>query len=452
MDVAIVGCGYVGLVTGTCLASVGKSVACLDVDETKVDTIKTRTAPFYEAGLDELIEKHLGDTLHVSTDLDKELAIAPIILVCVGTPFKGEQIDLSFVLSVGQRLGDLLKERNDYPVLVIKSTVVPGTTTGAFREIVEKYSGKQAGKDFGLAMNPEFLAEGSAVRDFMRPDRIVIGATDDTSYEAVRDLYSAFDDNLIVRTSPSTAEMVKYTSNSLLATLISFSNEIASICSTLDDVDVADVMSGVHRMQHLTYSDQDGQSKNVSIANFLWAGCGFGGSCFPKDLKALAAFATSSGVDSKILNSVVEINEKQPHRVVAEAKAKLSTLIGVRTTVLGTAFKPGTDDVRESPALKIVAQLMSEGADVICHDPMANPNARQAMQADGVDVDSIRFTDDLATALAETQLVILVTSWPEYRNLAETLCSNKATPLVFDSRRFLDKRDYPNYAGIGLRS
>jgi UDPglucose 6-dehydrogenase/GDP-mannose 6-dehydrogenase len=321
---------------------------------------------------------------------------------------------------------------------------------GPFRDVLEAASGKKAGPDFGLGMNPEFLAEGVAVRDFMEPDRIVIGGIDDRSIDALAAMYQSFSGVPIIRARPSTAEMIKYASNSLLATLISFSNEISRICEAVGDVDVADVMAGVHKMKHLTYRDADGQLRSVSAASFLWAGCGFGGSCFPKDVKALVAQAQDLGAPARLLTAVIAVNAEQPDRFLGHLRAVYPNLEGMPIAVLGLAFKPGTDDVRESPALKLVTALVSGGAEVTCHDPVAMENFRRAVVANGVDAERIAFETDLSRAVSDRAAVLLVTSWPEYADLPRLLERQEIPPLLLDGRRFISKERYARYAGIGL--
>ena len=282
MRICIIGTGYVGLVSGACLAEIGHEVHCVDVNPRRVDDVNRGIPPIHEDGLEEILQRNIGRRLFATTDLAAAFKGSEAVLVCVGTPFDGREIDLRYVIEAATALGQCLRERSDYCVIAVKSTVVPGTTIGPFREALEAASGKRAGVDFGLGMNPEFLAEGVAVRDFMEPDRIVLGGIDDRSIDTLAAMYQGFPGVPLVRAHPSTAEMIKYASNSLLATLISFSNEIARYCEAIDDVDVADVMAGVHRMQHLSYRDAAGDVRQVSAAAFLWAGCGFGGSCFPR--------------------------------------------------------------------------------------------------------------------------------------------------------------------------
>jgi UDPglucose 6-dehydrogenase len=450
MRVCVVGTGYVGLVSGACLAEVGHEVTCVDIDPSKVETINRGEAPIFEEGLDAILKRNSGQRLRATTSLAEAFAGADIALICVGTPFDGKRIDLSYVLEAARQLGRLLRERDDFCVIAVKSTVVPGTTDGPVREALEQASGKTAGVDFGLGMNPEFLAEGVAVRDFMEADRVVVGGIDERSVERLAALYAPFPTVPVVRTTPRTAEAIKYASNSLLATLISFSNEMARYCEAVGGVDVADVMPGVHRMKHLTWRNPEGRQQIVSAASFLWAGCGFGGSCFPKDVKALIAHAHAHGASTPLLDAVIGINESQPQRMVDAAARRLGSLRGRRMTVLGLAFKPGTDDVRESPAIPIIGRLLAEGAQVVAHDPIAIDTGRRELAARGVNAAAVRFEPELRAALAGADAVLLITRWPQYASVPALLGDMGEEPVLVDGRRQLSPRDYANYIGVGL--
>lgn len=452
MKICVVGTGYVGLVSGACLAHLGHEVACVDVDPAKVESINKGVSPIFEQGLDEILNRNVGTRLRATTSLRDAFLDADVALICVGTPFDGSRIDLQYVLNVATQLGELLRERSSYCVIAVKSTVIPGTTDGAVRERLELASGKRAGEDFGLGMNPEFLAEGVAVRDFMEPDRIVLGGIDERSVETLARLYERFESTPIVRTDPRTAETIKYASNALLATLISFSNELSRYCEAVGGVDVADVLPGVHLMKHLTYRSASGKPVAVSASSFLWSGCGFGGSCFPKDVKALLAHARQHGLDSPLLGAVMKVNETQPTRMIELLRHAVPKLEGLRVTVLGLAFKPGTDDVRESPALRIVADLVARGAAVTCHDPIAIENAKSALVERGVPLEAIRFERDLSAAVSDAEAVLLVTSWPQYQEVPVLLEEAVRRPLLVDGRRYLKRTTYPRYVGIGMSS
>ncbi len=442
MRISIVGTGYVGLVTGVCLADRGHQVTCVDLDPRKTDNINRRIAPIHEAGLPGMLERVAGSRLNATTDLAAAVRATEITFIAVGTPAHEGRIDLTYVERAAAEIGQVLAGKPDYHTVVVKSTVIPGTTDGPVRQALERAATKQAGSDFGLGMNPEFLTEGQAVEDFLNPDRIVIGGIDERTRETIAGVYESFAGVPIIRTNNRTAEMIKYASNSVLATLISFSNEIGRLCSAVGDVDIADVMRGVHAAGYFTRRSRDGEVWSAPIVGFLQAGCGFGGSCLPKDVTALVAQGKDSGLSMALLSSVLDINHTQPAEVLALARKHYAKLAGVRVTVLGLAFKPGTDDVRESPAFPIVAALQAEGATVTLFDPVAD--ARGLPQ-----LDKTRIATSLADALEQAQIVIQVTSWPEFANLARLLEHHANPPLVIDGRRNLSPGEFQRYEGIG---
>ncbi|MGE0799021.1 MAG: UDP-glucose/GDP-mannose dehydrogenase family protein [Lautropia sp.] len=455
MKICVVGTGYVGLVSGTCLAAVGHDVVCVDVDAAKVDRINRGDPPIHEDGLEALLKQHAGTRLTATTSLARAMDGADVALICVGTPFDGKTIDLGYVRQVAREIGSVLKTQSHYCVVTVKSTVVPGTTDTVVREELERASGKVAGRDFGLGMNPEFLAEGVAVKDFMQPDRVVVGGIDAKSTDVLAAMYAMFKDTPIIKTTPRTAEMIKYTSNAFMATMISFSNEIARICDGIGELDAAEVFKGLHLMKHLTRRDADGQLRTAGASSFLWAGCGFGGSCFPKDVKAIAAHAGHRGVATPLMDAVLETNRTQPERMLTMLEGELGTLAGRRVTVLGVAFKPGTDDVRESPALPIIKALVAKGAKVTAHDPIAVETGRKGLAEFGVDVGKVALESDLPRALAGTEAVLLVTSWPQYKDVPARLRAQAdgdtaRLPPLIDGRRLIERDALPRYSGIGL--
>ena len=287
MKVSVIGSGYVGLVSAVCLADKSHNVICVDSNVNKVDKINRAESPIYEVGLDELLSANININLNATTNLVNSVLNSDVSLIAVGTPFNGTEIDLKYIRQVAKEIGQVLKEKDDYHVIIVKSTVVPGTTDNVVIPILEKYSEKKAGIDFGVGMNPEFLREGQAIEDFMKPDRIVLGGIDERTHQKMTELYLSFSGVDILKTNNKTAEMVKYTSNSVLATLISFSNEIANLCSAIGDIDVVDVMKGVHLDKRISPILVNGDRVTPTITTYLEAGCGFGGSCFPKDVNAL---------------------------------------------------------------------------------------------------------------------------------------------------------------------
>jgi len=445
MKVSIIGTGYVGLVTGACFAEVGHDVVCVDVDRDKVDRINRGETPIYEVGLEDLLRRHVGKRLRATTDLRAAILASEVTFIAVGTPFDGEHIDLTYIRQAARDIGAALRDKREYHVVVVKSTVVPGTTDDVVRPVLEEASAKRAGVDFGVGMNPEFLTEGVAVGDFMEPDRIVVGGIDDRTTDVLAKLYASFPNVPIIRTNNKTAEMIKYTSNAVLAALISFSNEIGNLCARLGGVDIADVMRGVHAARYFTTPMKDGPSVVAPITSFLYAGCGFGGSCLPKDVKALVAHGEAAGQPMPLLDTVIKINSRQPQKIIEILERNFASLDGLRVCVLGLAFKPDTDDMRESPAIPIVRELLARGAVVSAFDPVATEAARRVLPAERV-----RFMENLQSALQEIDAAVLVTSWEIFREIPDIVRKIEPPPLIVDGRRMLEKRLVARYAGIGL--
>jgi UDPglucose 6-dehydrogenase len=445
MRVSIVGTGYVGLVSGACLAERGHSVICVDNDRAKIDMIRGKNPPFFEAGLEDLLERTYGTRLEAVTDLEQAVLDTDITLIAVGTPFDGRNIDLSYVRAVAREIGMALEKKKGYHVVAVKSTVVPGTTDRVVLPILERHSGKRAGEAFGIGMNPEFLTEGRAIHDFMNPDRIVVGGIDGRSQDCIEALYESFDRAVIVRTNNTTAEMIKYASNALLATMISFSNELANLCTSLGGTDIKDVMAGVHASDYLSVTDPAGGRIAAPITKFLEAGCGFGGSCLPKDVKALISHGEAAGVPMPILASVIGTNAERPGKMLELLGRHFDSLAGLRVAVLGLAFKPGTDDVRESPAFPIMRMLLDAGAQVRAYDPAAVETAKRVL-----DDPRIAYCSGLGEAVAGADAVMLVTRWKEFLELPELLRATDPPPILIDGRRLIDKSSVSRYEGIGL--
>jgi UDPglucose 6-dehydrogenase len=443
MKVSIIGTGYVGLVSGACLADRGHDVVCVDVDPAKIASINDAKAPIHEEGLPEILKRTAGKTLRATNNLVEAVRNSDITLIAVGTPAVDGKIGLHFIERAAAEIGAALKDKESFHVVVVKSTVIPGTTDGVVRREVERASGKIAGRDFGLGMNPEFLTEGTAVDDFMRPDRIVLGGIDSRTQDCLQELYASFDAAAPrIRTNNSTAEMIKYASNSVLATLISFSNEIARLCSAVGNVDVADVMRGVHPSAYLTTRREGQAPVTAAIASFLEAGCGFGGSCLPKDVTALIAQGNDYGLEMPLLRSVLTINKSQPHEMLKLAKKHFPNLKSKKVAVLGLAFKPDTDDVRESPAFPILKLFAAEGAQLTAYDPIARPTEHEAMRG-------VKLAESMSQAVADADIVVLVTRWKEFRELPSLLRAANRKPLVIDGRRILPPADFAVYEGIG---
>jgi len=428
MKISVMGTGYVGLVSGTCLAERGHQVTCIDIRSEVVQEINAGRPPIHEIGLDNLLRSARDKgMLSATTDAKTAILDSDVTLICVGTPTVDGRMDMSQIVAAAKEIGSALASKRGYHVVAVKSTVLPGTTEGPVKAAIESHSGKKVGHGWGLCMNPEFLREGRAVEDFRVPDRIVVGATDSMTAEVFLNVYADFTCPKLV-TTPRTAEMIKYVSNSLLATMISFSNEIGNMCSAVLGVDARLVWKGVHLDRRLTpINGQVGGAAGVT--EYLWHGLGFGGSCFPKDVAALRSFGRTVGEQTRMLDAVLDINADQPLRMVALLEKELN-LAGKTVAVLGLAFKPGTDDLRESPALPLVAELRKKGAKVLVHDPIAMPHAKKRPE-----FRDVVFAEDWAEALRKSDACCLVTAWPEYRNIQPTNFQKLMTrALVIDGR------------------
>lgn len=407
MKVSIIGCGYVGLVTGIGFAELGNSVIFVDIDDFKVNMINALKTPIYEPGLEELMKRNEG-RFYATKDYREAIQNSEITFICVGTPSKDDgSIDLSYVKASAEQIGKSLAKKDEYHAVVVKSTVLPGTTEEIVKPIIEKESGKKAFEDFGLAMNPEFLREGNAIEDFFKPDRIVIGVKDERTRLLLGELYRAFNCPKIV-TDIKTAEMIKYASNAFLATKISFANEIGNVCKKLG-IDVYEVFKGV------------GLDHRINPA-FFRAGIGFGGSCLPKDVRALIRKAEELGEQPRILKAVIEVNERQPFRLIDLLKKHVKSLRGKKIGVLGLAFKPDTDDVRESRAIPIIEKLIEEGARVLAYDPKATENFRRLFP-------DIEYASSAEELIAESEAVLIVTEWKDFEKL------DYRGKIVIDGRR-----------------
>jgi len=431
LRVTIVGAGYVGLVTGVGLAAAGHTVVCVDRDQTKIDAIESGRPPFHEPGLAALLlEQRLSGRFSASTRLADALRGSDVSIIAVGTPSNETGIDLGFIRQAASEIGGELPTLGGYHVVVVKSTVVPTTTDTVVRSELEAASGMVAGKDFGLAMNPEFLSEGRAVADFTKPDRIVIGATTTRAGAVLAEMYAQFDCP-ILQTTPRNAEMVKYAANALQATLISFSNEIAGICEAVPGLEEETVMRGVHLDRCWSSPGPGDKLRFAGAVSYLRGGIGFGGSCFPKDLRALRAFAGQQRIEVPILSSVLKVNEDRASRVLDLLAGHLGPLRGKRIAVLGLAFKPGTDDVRESPGVRISNLLVQRRASVVLHDPLV----RIAAVRDQLGSDVVQ-ADDVAAAATGADAIVIATRWEDYRSLDwSDIVSRMRSPVIFDGRQ-----------------
>ena len=413
MNICVIGAGYVGLVTAACFADLGNAVTCLDIDEGKIEGLKHGKLPIYEPGLDEVVERNVkAGRLSFTTSYAEGIAEAEVVFIAVGTPSGVDgEADLRYVRSAAEAIADVM----DHPLIIINKSTVPVGTGDSVANIIRKRRGE--GVEFSVVSNPEFLREGSAVHDFMHPDRIVLGSEDRASVERVAHLYMPLRCTLML-TNLRTAEMIKYASNAFLATRISFINEIACICDELG-ADIKEVAFGM------------GCDRRIGH-HFLEAGLGWGGSCFPKDVKALAHMADLHGTHPQLLRAVMDINQAQRRRVVRWLRGALGNLNEKTVGILGLAFKPNTDDIRESSAIDIIRMLQHEGAEIKAHDPEAMPGAQRELS-------NVTFCRDAYEVAEGCDALILATEWEEFRYLNWQRIRNAMRDnILVDGRNFYD--------------
>lgn len=435
MNITIVGTGYVGLVTGTCFAELGSNVTCVDIDQQKVENLNKGIIPIYEPRLDSMIDKNINaGRLHFSTKLEDTLDNSEIIFIAVGTPPDEDgSADLKYVLDVARTIGRYI---NKYLVIAVKSTVPVGTSRKVRETIEEELKNRDVFIEFDVASNPEFLKEGNAIEDFMKPDRVVIGVDSEKAKDLMTRLYQPIQLNnfrVIFMDIPS-AEMTKYAANAMLATRISFMNEIANLCELIG-ADVNMVRKGI--------------GSDTRIGNkFLYPGVGYGGSCFPKDVKALINTAQIKGYKLRILNAVEEVNELQKNILFEKFYTYFNgQIIGKKVAIWGLSFKPGTDDMREAPSLVLINKLLETGCKISVYDPVAMEECKRLIG------DTVIYAKDLYDSVLDADVIFHVTEWNEFRmpNWEVIKRSMKPNPLLIDGRNVFDQDSisHINYLGIG---
>jgi UDPglucose 6-dehydrogenase len=431
MRIAVIGSGYVGLTVGTCLAELGNDVICVDIDEIKVENLKKGKVPIYEPGLDDMLERNLKEKrISFTTDIKSAVESSTVIFIAVGTPpGKDHKADLSFVKDVARDIGTYMK---GYKLVVDKSTVPVGTAKLVSKIIAENQKEKMP---FDVVSNPEFLREGEAINDFMMPDRVVIGADNEKAKKIMETIYKGIAriNKPIMFTDTKSAEIIKYASNAMLATRISFMNEIARLCEKSGG-DVKEVAKGM------------GLDSRIG-PRFLQAGVGYGGSCFPKDVKALAQTMNHHEVESRILQAVEIVNEEQKRSLLPKVRRFVGDLSGKTIAVWGLAFKPKTDDMREAPSIVIVEQLQNEGAKIKAFDPEAEESAKKLLK-------DVEYFQDPYEAIDGADALVIVTEWNEFRNLdKEKMKKLLKGPNIIDGRNVYEPNDMIelgfNYIGVG---
>ncbi|MGY6648839.1 UDP-glucose dehydrogenase family protein [Wenyingzhuangia sp. IMCC45574] len=436
MNITVVGTGYVGLVTGTCFSEMGNKVTCIDIDQKKVDALKNGIIPIYEPGLEPLVKKNveLGNLLF-STDIKDGLDNSEVAFIAVGTPMGDDgSADLQYVLAVARQIGQVMTKKL---VVIDKSTVPIGTADKVKAAIQEELDKREESIEFHVVSNPEFLKEGAAVNDFMKPDRVVVGAETEAAFKVMRKLYGTFTHNhdRLIEMDVRSAEMTKYAANTMLATKISFMNEIANICEKVG-ADANKVRIGIGSDNRIGYS-------------FIYPGAGYGGSCFPKDVKALKKIAEENGYDARLIRSVEDVNDAQKFVIANKIISKFGEdLTGLTFGLWGLAFKPGTDDMREAPAIYVIKELVKRGAVVKAYDPKAMHEAQECY-LNGVE--GLEYVESKYKALEGADAMILLTEWKEFRSpdfmeIKELL----KNPIIYDGRNQygiyeLDKEGFEYY-------
>lgn len=431
MHIAVIGTGYVGLVTGACFAEFGVDVTCVDVDSTKIDKLNNGIIPIYEPGLDQIVEKNAkAGRLKFTTDIRSAVEGAQVVFLAVGTPPKDDgSPDMSYYQQAAK---DVAAAMNGYKVLVTKSTVPVGTGKW-LREFVS--ANLPDNIEFGVASNPEFLREGAAIEDFMRPDRVVIGSNEGRATDVMKELYRPLYliETPIVITSLEAAELIKYAANAFLATKITFINEVANLCDAIG-CDVHDVARGM------------GMDNRIG-RKFLHPGPGYGGSCFPKDTRALTTVADQFGVETLIVDAVIEANERQREAMIPKIERLVGDLSGKQVGMLGLSFKPETDDMRESPAIEIIRSILEKGATIRAFDPVAMDEAKHY-------VSGIEYATDEYDAIKGADVLVIVTEWNQFRALdMEKVRSLLRSPKIADLRNIYEPSDMRamgfDYVGVG---
>ena len=433
MKIAVIGLGFVGLTLSSVLASKGITTLGIDLDKEKCSKIVKGIPTFFEPELKKTLKKALKKNLLI-TDKVSSINNCDFIFITVGTPQKKNgEIDLSFIKTVVKNVGKIIPKNKKKPIILIKSTVIPGTMKDVILPILEKNSKKKAGKDFGLISNPEFLQESKAIHDTIKPHAIVLGGYRTQFMNKTRKFFSRFNPNTpIIITNHQTAEMIKYANNSFLATKISFINQLASICQEIPDTNIDDVADAI--------------GLDSRIGNqFLDAGPGYGGSCLTKDMNAIINLSSKVGVKPTMLNAVEKTNKQQINNIIKLMKQNIGKIKGKKVTVLGVAFKPNTDDIRDSMSIDLIHRLIKSGAVVKIHDPKALDNARKIFH------DNITYTDSIPSALKDSQCAIIMTKWKEYERINNKTTKYMKKKFLIDTRRILsDKNLRLKYYGLGL--
>ena len=426
-SISIIGCGFVGLSLAVFLANNGIKVIAVDVDKIKIKKIRHGVSPFYEPGIEEELNRAIRKGMEITSDINYAVTNSDITFVTVGTPSKNDgSSNFSFIRSVSKNIGCILKRKKEFHIVIIKSTVVPKTTNNLIKKTLEKFSCKKEGKHFGLAMNPEFLREGSAVNDTANPHLIVTGANNVEINKQIKKFYESIYKKKcpdILETSIENAEMIKYANNAFLATKISFINSIANICQKVPNSNVNIISKAI------------GKDPRIGPL-FLQAGPGYGGSCFPKDVKAIINFSKKIGYNPILINATHQVNDIQTEKVLDLVKKHLKIINGKTITILGLSFKKDTDDLRESISLKLIPLLIKKGSKINVHDPMAMENAKKKLKS------KVQFHENIEESLKNADCAVVMTDWDEYKKINSKSIKNMKQKIIIDTRRILTKNNF----------
>jgi UDPglucose 6-dehydrogenase len=434
IKIGIIGLGFVGLSLAAVLGSKGYHVIGIDSNKIKISEIISGRSPFYEPGLEIVLKNAIKKKFSVTSKISEEVKNCKLIFVTVGTPqLKNGKINLSMIKQVSKTIGIELKYSKINPIIIIKSTVTPGTTKNVIIPILEKESGKKVDKDFGVISNPEFLRESNAIEDTMNPHIVVLGGEKNSYRNYLKKFYKENHPTApIIETNNQTAEIIKYANNSFLATKISFINQIASICETISGANVQDVASAI--------------GLDPRIGNlFLQAGPGYGGSCLPKDVKAIINFSKNQGINSILFKAVEEINQQQVKSIIKNVEKLLGNIKGQKITILGISFKPFTDDIRDSVSIELINQLLKKNAIISVHDPKALKKTK------GIYGNKIMYSKSIRNSLKNSQCCILLTPWPEYKKISNNEIKVMKKKIIIDTRRMLfEKKLKVDYHALGI--
>lgn len=447
MKLGIIGAGYVGLTTGVCLASLNHSIIIHDINKEKIQQINNKKMPFFENGLQELLEAGIENKkLTSTTEIEHLIRNTDGCFVCVGTPTNDDNsINIEFVINAINTIAENIKKENKKKYLIIiRSTIIPGTTKNKIYPILKN---KLTSEQFDLCVTPEFLREGNALNDFMNPDKIVIGGFEETSINKIEEIFKNFKMNTeILKTNTESAELIKYTNNAFFSMLISFANEIANISEKIENVDASQVLDALVKDKRISKKIEN-KLIIPELSTYLIPGCGFGGSCFPKDVKAIIDFSNKNDIDTPILNGIIKTNDGRIEHISKMVKTILKDLKNKKISILGLTFKPDTDDLRSSPSLLIIEKLKNQGANIHAYDPIISKQNNSNLD------NMITISKTLEESIIDSELIILLTKWDEFKKITENkLETYMKNPQIMDCRNFLKKQDFKNipYYKIGL--